>query len=332
VTSAESLATDNVVRPTRIAALDGLRGVAILLVVIGHAYPYDFGQGGVVGVTLFFVLSGYLITRVLTRESNLRRFYWRRFVRLYPALIPFLLLAAAVFGWGRVWAPAFYVANVVQIAGTDLWPLTHTWSLAVEEHFYLIWPWVFLFVPRRNITAIVSLAIVLSIGWRLSLDSEVWAYQGTFANAFALLLGCLLAIRPPRWRPGRVVGSLAVLIMILLGFVGVPGAEFLESGRWIAIVSAFLGVVAVASAAHSEVSWLSIRALVYFGTVSYGWYLWHLPIIAWVGAEYPGWEPVGMALSLAVAALSWRMLERPLLERDASRRSQRSEPLLAVAD
>ena len=133
-------------------ALDGIRGIAILLVVASH---FGLGgTGGMVGVTLFFVLSGFLITYLLLDEReqtgriDLKSFYGRRALRLLPALGFYLvgmamliwLLRLAIPIWDTTWPTALYLANYVQVLGGDLFANRHTWSLAVEEHFYLIWP------------------------------------------------------------------------------------------------------------------------------------------------------------------------------------------------
>ena len=305
----------------RIPALDGLRGIAILMVVVGHAYPYTYGLGGTVGVTLFFVLSGFLITQALIKDGKLASFYWRRFLRLYPALIPFLLLAAAVLGWGLVWPVAFYMSNIVQIAGHDLWPLTHTWSLSVEEHFYLLWPLFFTRASRKTALVALPVGIVLSIVWRLSVDSDLWAYQGTVANAYALLLGCLLALVSTSPRALTRTTSAPVAVLIVLGFLPVDAGSFLATGRWASILAAGLSFLAVGAAAGVKSSWLATKPLRHLGRLSYSWYLWHLPLIAWVGAVHPGWEPLGALISLVVAQGSWRYLERPILEWAENRRS-----------
>jgi peptidoglycan/LPS O-acetylase OafA/YrhL len=144
-------------------ALDGLRGLAILLVFAFHL-PLNVFRSGSYGVIVFFVLSGFLITTILLKElerwdrPRLRWFYGRRAIRLIPALLlvvaGYLILQVTVFGepglwWGQSWPALFYVSNYVLEGGGDLLHLTHTWSLAIEEHFYLLWPMTLLVLPRR---------------------------------------------------------------------------------------------------------------------------------------------------------------------------------------
>ena len=152
--SAPGIATDR--RPD----LDGVRGVAIALVLTGHAVA---GPVAASGVTLFFGLSGYLITGLLLRERartgsvNLRRFYWRRLTRLGPPLllavvvVGLVKLAAGGLATSTVLAPLTWTTNYVQLLGREVLLLGHTWSLAVEEQFYLLWPLAFLvLIPRRR--------------------------------------------------------------------------------------------------------------------------------------------------------------------------------------
>ena len=136
----------------RWGSLDGIRGLAIILVVIAHAFPETFAGGGAPGVSLFFVLSGFLITSLLLGEIetsgriDLKKFFGRRALRLAPALIVYLSVAAIAEGWSSVWPSLLYLGNYAQIAGSDVGVNVHTWSLAVEEHFYLLWPVLFVFL------------------------------------------------------------------------------------------------------------------------------------------------------------------------------------------
>ena len=143
----------------RVDALDGLRAIALLMVI---AYHLDKGvfPAGHWGVMVFFVLSGYLITRLLTREIDdtggvdLRTFYAKRAVRLYPALlIMCVALVALGLDWRRTLPALGQYANYARIAGADLGVLTHTWFLAVMAHFYLLWPLAMARIPKRRRTA-----------------------------------------------------------------------------------------------------------------------------------------------------------------------------------
>ena len=236
-------------RPPRNQALDGARGVAVALVVGSHWSPAHVRYGGAVGVIVFFVLSGYLITSILLAEHaatgriDLRAFYTRRALRLFPALallvvaLPFLqkLVADPQLTYGYIrWAgeTALYLGDFVRSGGGTLGPLDHTWSLAVEEQFYLVWPLVLLALLFRArgdaaklLRSVAALAAV-SAGWTVLaafLFPFVRTYYAPDTNAFALMAGCALAawlrVRPqaparsarPTWIAARGRGSPGVL-------------------------------------------------------------------------------------------------------------------------
>ena len=182
-------------------SLDGIRGLAIILVVISHAFPGTYAMGGPAGVSLFFVLSGFLITSLLLSENesngriDLKKFFGRRALRLGPALIVYLSFMVILQGWSATLPTLFYLGNYAQIAGGYVGANAHTWSLAVEEHFYLVWPLLFVFLsaskPKRRLVWVAS-ATVLLLGWRFAVPDGLWAYVGTDTNAYALALGCLV--------------------------------------------------------------------------------------------------------------------------------------------
>lgn len=297
----------------RIAALDGLRGLAILLVVVNHAWPHYLGLGGAVGVTAFFVLSGFLITRILLDRPPLKSFYWRRAVRLLPALGVFLVAVGLVGGWEYVWPPAFYAANYVQAAGTDLYPFTvHTWSLAVEEHFYLVWPLVVLAVPRRRLPVVFGLVVAGSLLLRFSVDVD-WGYFDTLTNAYALAAGGLISLFVDRWQPTLRLAAAATVGLVGLAFVATTIEGFHAAAQWASPLAAGFSVVAVWAAATRRVAWLEPRWLVRMGHVSYGWYLWHLPIVVVVAVSHPTWTPAAVVLSYLVAEASTRYVEAPAM-------------------
>lgn len=292
---------------TRIPALDGLRGTAILLVVGYHAWPALF-PGGSHGVTLFFVLSGFLITRLLVAEMDqdgrlrLGAFYWRRALRLLPAL----LLISAVFliaggPWDSVWRALTYTSNFHAVDGGSIYPLQHTWSLAIEEHFYLVWPFVIALARRHRVFWVGSL-LAVSVLWRggLLASGASWEriYYATDAVAFALLAGCTLAVVD--WRPRYPVAALAAFCAGALLF-DTYSHEYL----WSSFPMVALSVVLVGSA--ESVGWLRAPWLIWLGRRSYAIYLWHPVLLASL--------PAGVALGTTglVAEASWRLIERPAL-------------------
>jgi peptidoglycan/LPS O-acetylase OafA/YrhL len=201
--------------------LDGLRGIAILVVLAAHTGVPGFADGGGgAGVTLFFVLSGFLITSLLLAEKSrygrvdLRAFYVRRALRLFPALAAALIVVALLAVTGLMPQDArvgvdyrivlagvvCYVANWVWVAGQPIGMLSHTWSLAVEEQFYILWPALLLLglrLGRRWFAMIVLLLIFADIPYRLILDLNggfAHVFVGTDTRGDALLFGCVLAL------------------------------------------------------------------------------------------------------------------------------------------
>jgi peptidoglycan/LPS O-acetylase OafA/YrhL len=295
-------------------ALDGLRGVAILAVMALHTFP-PLARGGYIGVDIFFVLSGFLITVLLLEEWDQRgairlgTFYFRRALRLLPALLGLLAgcwLYARVFH-SRSWAdgllhdtPAalFYVFNWWMIGWPEAratWMLDHAWSLAVEEQFYLLWPPALLGLlqwgVRRSRLALLLLAgIAAAVGWRLVLwqgpGAIVRLYHGTDTRADALLIGCLLGVLTvsgwlPRGRWLRVLVPIALGVLLWhLGWTTHLGDAWVYRGGLTLVASA--SAVVLVALLHDEAPvlgrMLASAPLVWVGRLSYGLYLWHWPV------------------------------------------------------
>lgn len=320
--------------------LDGVRGFAIVLVLALHWWPTLF-PGGYLGVDLFFVLSGFLITTLMLedRDFRLARFYERRARRLMPAVAVLL----AVFWWadGVEWA-ALYVANWAR-AGGELSPyLGHMWSLAIEEQFYLAWPLVFLGLRscRRPVVVAALLAVAVGVGAYRNAMAEVVdgarLVNGTDMRLDGLALGCALAFGWPwlaRFDLRRYVAPLAAVALAALGWVWVANADLTRWGY--TIVSAGWLVVLVAVLYGSGHRLLTHRAMVRLGVLSYSLYLWHFPITAWVrgGSLYntAAWSTVvSVVLSLAAAWVSYRFVEQRFRLRRA--REQRTEEAGVVGE
>lgn len=309
--------------------------MAILFVFAFHL-PLGVFRAGSYGVTIFFVLSGFLITTILVSELDergsidFRRFYERRARRLLPALIGvvagYLAILTLVFEapslwWPSAWPVLAYLSNYATIMGRDLGHLTHTWSLAVEEHFYLLWPALLALLPARRrwqITLTSTLAFTL---WRILIafgdGSDARVEFGTDANAFALLLGATLAIGRLEGRIGRGsrVGT-ALAIAAMVGIANLPVHFTDASFRWGVIPVAVLSVVAVAGATTETIPWLEWAPFRWLGRISYGLYLWHFLLISLPWEDWPirplFWQVV---TPLLVASLSWRFIERPWLHK-----------------
>ncbi len=304
--------------------LDGLRGIAILLVLASHVGLG--GNGGAVGVTLFFVLSGFLITNLLVGELDsegsirLGRFYFRRADRLLPALVLYLVgagLVAIAFGrswgwvWNETWPPLLYVANYSQILGAELDMNWQTWSLAVEEHFYLIWPLLLLLIPtRRRLRLLGAGVLVLAVwsGFTWFLDSD-WGYSSTDANAYALAAGCLVAVARRERAAPRFPPSAPLLGVVLLAAATAIAAHPIRQPIVVAIAA-----LTVWACVAGEVGVLGSRPLRFVGRISYGLYLWHVPVLMAAGSAL-GSRALAAVASVGVAWMSWIVVERPLLIR-----------------
>lgn len=348
-----------------VPALDGIRGLAVAGVLLYHG---DHLTGGFLGVDLFFVLSGYLITSLLLNEwggsggIGLKKFWGRRARRLLPALFGLL---AGIAIYSLVWAKpyelgplradslstVFYVANWHALwSGHGYWdlfttpsPLQHTWSLAIEEQFYLVWPLVVLGVLgwlRRSQRTLFILAVVGALA-----SSALMAvlhvpntdpsreYFGTDTRAGAVLLGAALATflsmrGTARGRAARVgieVAACAGVLWLAWAWSTIDGqSPFLYRGGFFLCGVAVVAVLA--SASHPKVgpvaTVLAIPPLRWLGLISYGLYLWHWPVFVVLKLEQPsigltGWPffAVQVAVSLAFAVVSYFVLELPIRHR-----------------
>lgn len=317
--------------------LDGLRAVAVLLVIVSHCLPANTNTYalGVAGVSMFFTLSGFLITTLLLEEFaregrlRLRAFWGRRVRRLLPGLVAVIVVvcAAAAVGIGpkvevaSVLAALLYVANFATAAHADMGALGHTWTLAMEEQFYLVWPLVVALLARRPrlLLALCLAGVVGSVALRWTTEDWFQNYFSTATRGDAILVGCALAVVIRRLGPGRArprLAAVAVAATLPLGcaysIVQFPRAE-LTLVPWLTALAIF----AVVRGSYAGVlTWGPLRAI---GHRSYGLYLWHFPIIM-VGLEYDVLPWVVRAivlagLSFAAAWLSWRFVEQPFLRR-----------------
>lgn len=345
-------------------ALDGIRGLAVLAVVAFHANAAL--TGGYLGVDLFFVLSGYLITSILLREVessgriDLRAFWVRRARRLLPAL---LVLMPAIAVYARVWAAPGelaglradalatlgYVANWRAIySGKSYWeifqapsPLEHTWSLAIEEQFYVVWPLVVALLlvrlrrTRRTLLvvsaglALASAALMLLL-WHPERTSRV--YMGSDTRAAAILAGVVLAtVLAPgtRLRPGAVraldLAGLASAVGLGVAWAKLEGeSRFLyHGGFWLTELAALVLIACAVVPTSLVARALSLRPLVFVGTISYGVYLWHWPVDVVLTPERVHVPPLALAalrvaVTFAIALASYYAVERPIRARGVS--------------
>ena len=317
-----------------VPALDGLRALSIALVVAYHAF--GFPTGGAIGVDVFFVLSGYLITTLLLREIeadgrvDFRRFYARRCRRLLPALLFMLsvyLVVTAMAGRNELLATIVggsYVANFFDAGGNPLLTNAHLnqmWSLAQEEQFYLLWPAALLVLGRgRWLLRVVLCALVVVTVYRATLSLTGLAaanrlYYEPDLRADGLLIGAAIAalqarrpIAVPEWFGKVGIAGLGLGAIVGWGFRGWP-----VWGEPIFLASAAF-LLAAAISETELARGLASRPLVWLGRRSYSLYLWHAPVIGaavYVAGPGLGPETAAVVVALALAAFSYTFVEQP---------------------
>jgi peptidoglycan/LPS O-acetylase OafA/YrhL len=312
----------------RIPTLDGWRGIAILMVLVGHFSPV--GSPGPIralgqhGVAIFFVLSGFLITTLLCAERekhgtiDLSRFYLRRAFRILPCawcyLAAVVLLGSGMhprpFTASEICGALFFFRNYVGTVGLTL----HFWSLSIEEQFYLVWPVLLLALGNRRARWVAISGCCLIAAWRFEhwtavANSGGMHTLGTQYRADALLVGCLLALLMPRLRP-YLRPWMAVPLLTVLAFCAARYTDMVPLYESVDIAL----VLAVTSQCSSALaSWLSWKPLSSLGVVSYSIYVWQVPF-AVTGSHNP--VPVLVVLlpaMLAASLASYHFIERPMI-------------------
>jgi len=331
-----------------IQQLDGLRAFSVLGVILYHLGVPGFGMGWL-GVSFFFVLSGFLITRILieSKESNnfFSNFYIRRSLRIFPLYYLYIFIVFIyclyfdVQGVNNWLYYVFYLQNYTMawngfayVPGQEF---GHTWSLAVEEQFYLLWPLV-VFLCNRNliiISAIMLSCVAIASRFYLAEYTSIVSFAPLFSTMDTLLIGAIIAVISVNKRAMKIF-SCALLAVGLFWFISVvkfgvliygwhKGIEAANQSLYLSSSILFAGVIGVIASGVVKAKFLTIAPLIYLGKISYGLYLWHPFAIQVVDSlQYRGhllWITGPMvlasklALTIAISALSFKFFELPFL-------------------
>jgi len=338
--------------------IDGLRALAILPVVLFHAFP-NLLPGGFIGVDIFFVISGYLITSILLKDIqagnySIKTFYARRVRRIFPALSVVLLFCLAL-GWVVLTAVEYrslgkhaaggagFIANFMfwkeagyfDAAG-DTKPLLHLWSLGIEEQFYIVWPLLLYFFAKRswNVLSLILVVALLSFGlnvWQVGSNPSA-AFYSPLSRSWELALGAFLAYQA--LHPAQVFTSIIEryrsvlsglgLVMVAIGFVVINESRAFPG--WWALLPALGSALLIASDPHGLVNRfvLSQRIFVWVGLISFPLYLWHWPLLSFARIIYSETPPVDVrvvlvVLSIVLAALTYYLIEKPIRQSSSKR-------------
>lgn len=339
---------------SRVPALDGVRGIAILLVFAVHTTPVLLA-GGRIGVDLFFVLSGFLITSILLQEFRARgsihlgNFYMRRVLRLYPAMIS-VALFVVIYVWlfapeqmsltlWNAFGAIFYFFNWQLVAAfpdylQHQWMLSHVWSLSVEEQFYIVWPLTILgllkFGSRKLMFGVALAGIVIpatarAILWQHEHTLQIYfrtdlRFDGLMWGAFtAMLIDAKIypteALRPHVSR-AAIIGLIGLLTIASFDGMG-NGFLYVAGFALVGLCSALLIYGSVICPHPLLLPLLEFKPLRWIGKISYGLYLWHWPIIRAVSdLKLPPLQStlLEFALTFAVATISFYFMERRFLD------------------
>ena len=295
--------------------IDGLRGIAILSVIFFHAIPSLF-PGGYIGVDIFFVISGFLITKSINNDLNsnnfkFTNFYIKRILRLYPALI-FVLILCLIFGWFalladeykqlglHVFSASSFTSNLVLWSESGYFdnssiskPLLHLWSLGVEEQFYLLWPGIIYIMYRGNIGLIKFTILMLFLSFAINIELSKYNLAAAFyfplSRFWEMLLGSLVftlncAIKIPK-NKGKSIKNLISLVgylLLILGFILIT--EKTTYPKYSVLLPVFGAVFIIASGEDSYLNKniLCNKYLIFFGALSYQIYLFHWPVISFI--------------------------------------------------
>ena len=333
------------------ADIDGLRAIAVLLIVFFHLGLQP--PGGFIGVDVFFVISGFLITTIILRDIEVGRFsfaafYARRMRRILPALLVMLTVAlgagafllmpgdyeatarSALYAAGSLSNFYFFKHTGYFDVASDLMPLLHTWSLGVEEQFYLVWPALLVVIvaivgtSRRKLGFVVAVLCLTSLAWclyRMRNDPKA-AFYLPQARAWELGIGALLAIVPRSRYPASLAvataAGLSGLSLILWSAFSLTSAAPFPGASALAPVAGTALLIAPWRATGPVQKALSFEPFTFLGRISYSLYLWHWPLLVLyrqyqLGAPLSTTESAGLAVVILAAAwISWAFVEEPV--------------------
>lgn len=331
--------------------IDGLRAIAVTLVVIFHAFP-NFLTGGFIGVDVFFVISGYLISSIILKEFRLKKFsfldfYSRRINRIFPSLIV-VMLSCYAFGWFNLLADEFkllgkhiaagasFISNIVLWVesgyfdkSSDLKPLLHLWSLGIEEQFYLIWPFL-IFLCFKYRVSILKIAItiflitfVINILFIFYIKNPESAFYLPQARFWELMVGSILAYINDKGIPNNLSSTVANwisiigLCLILICALSISKTNSFP-GFW-ALMPVFGSAALIFSGPNSFCNHIFLRRkwMVWLGLISYPLYLWHWPLLSFghiLYGEAPSftYRLLAIGASVLLATLTYYLIERPI--------------------
>lgn len=360
-----------------VPGLDGVRGLP-LVVMLAYHLEWSFVPGGVFSVSLFFTLSGYLITQLIVREFDssgrvrLGGFWERRLRRLMPAAlvtvvgVALVSIASPIFdgprlrgdlfaalGYGANWRFAVTGNSYEDLFTATASPVQHFWSLAIEEQFYFAFPVVMVALlvlgrrlhrPRAVVVGGLTVFAVTSLIAGALTSSRTYTYYGTHVRAVEILVGALLALALPigrdiaeRWAKVTAVASTGALVLFFWLVATVKTSDDLVYDGGLAAFSLVACVLIIGAMVPGPVrSIMSWRPLVWAGKVSYGMYVYHWPVFMAVDEERLGFggvalDAVRIAITIAIAGLSFRFVEEPIRRRHLFRVPQRAGVAVAAA-
>lgn len=341
---------EHLTQPKYRADIDGLRAIAVLSVVGFHAFP-DWVKGGFIGVDIFFVISGFLISTIIYQNLNLNsfsflQFYSRRIKRIFPSLL-LVLIASLVYGWYELFPEEYTLLNKHVSAGAGfisnllLWKesgyfdraaetkhLLHLWSLGIEEQFYILWPLILWFSWKRrwNLLLVTAGLALASFGfniWKIKKDIT-FAFYLPQTRIWELLAGSCLAyftlfkqntLNKFKLGGGSLQSSLGAALIFL-------GLLFITQDRnfpgWWALLPVAGSLFIISACPYNRVNTiLSNPVLVWFGLISYPLYLWHWPVLTYSrminhGTKSPEIRITAVLLSIVLAWLTYKLIEKPI--------------------